>query len=115
MILGIDATVDYAFKRVFGRCRLHQQQLHEGEDYVELKPTISISFLNDVLFPGIPSYHHCFGLLEKTHHFPLTGDIHLSAQLLGRAPTPVEQLRALSLDDLTRLEDDLQSLVLKPR
>ncbi len=24
--------------------KLHQQQLHEGEDYSELKPTISISF-----------------------------------------------------------------------
>jgi hypothetical protein len=33
---------------------LYQQQLHEGEDYLILKPTISISFLNHVLFPDVP-------------------------------------------------------------
>src|ERR1700687_1720377 len=39
-------------KRILYYCaRLHQQQLHEGQDYLELKPTISISFLNHVLFP----------------------------------------------------------------
>src|SRR5579862_6027078 len=33
-------------KRIFYYAsRLHQQQLHEGEDYQALKPTISISFL----------------------------------------------------------------------
>src|SRR5262249_46641806 len=32
--------------------RYHQQQLQEGQDYGELKPTISIVFLNEVLFPS---------------------------------------------------------------
>src|SRR5208283_4937151 len=41
----------YYEKRIlYYACKLHQQQLHEGEDYVELEPTISISFLNHVLF-----------------------------------------------------------------
>src|SRR5436190_20660815 len=31
--------------------KLHQQQLHEGGEYAKLKPTISINFLNYVLFP----------------------------------------------------------------
>src|SRR5437588_3850121 len=36
----------YYEKRILYYCaRLHQQQLHEGQDYLELKPTISISFL----------------------------------------------------------------------
>jgi predicted transposase/invertase (TIGR01784 family) len=44
--------------------RLHQQQLHEGEEYVQLRPTISISFLNHVLFPAVPDYHTRFRLWE---------------------------------------------------
>src|SRR4051794_35003692 len=31
--------------------KLHQQQFGQGKDYLELKPTISISFLNHTLFP----------------------------------------------------------------
>ena len=49
--------------------RLHQQQLHEGEDYGTLRPTISISFLGHVLFPQVPDYHLRFRLLEQSHHF----------------------------------------------
>src|SRR2546422_505765 len=45
--------------------KLHQQQLHEGQDYLELQPTISISFLNHVLFPGVADYHLRFRLLEE--------------------------------------------------
>src|SRR5437016_14486200 len=32
-------------------CKFHQQQLQEGSAYSDLKPTISISFLNHILFP----------------------------------------------------------------
>ena len=55
--------------------KLHPQQLHEGQDYVELKPTISISFLDQVLFPQVPEDHLRFRLLEQSRHFPLTDDI----------------------------------------
>jgi predicted transposase/invertase (TIGR01784 family) len=57
--------------------RLHQQQLHEGRDYVELRPTISISFLDHVLFPDVPEYHLRFRLLEETAGFPFAEDIEL--------------------------------------
>ena len=63
-------------KRILYYCaRLHQQQLHEGQDYRELKPTISISFLDHVLFPQVPEYQLRFRLLEEKHHFPLSQDI----------------------------------------
>ena len=55
--------------------KLYQQQLHEGHDYEELKPTISISILNHVLFPKVPNYHLHFRLWETSHHFPLTDDL----------------------------------------
>ena len=66
----------YYEKRILYYCaRLHQQQLHEGQDYLELKPTISISFLDHVLFPQATDYHLHFRLLEGSHHFPFTEDM----------------------------------------
>src|SRR5947208_763171 len=66
----------YYEKRIlYYGCRLHQQQLHEGEDYLTLKPTISISFLNHVLFPQVADYHLRFRLLEESHSFPFTDDL----------------------------------------
>jgi predicted transposase/invertase (TIGR01784 family) len=41
---------------------LHGQQLHEGDDYSVLKPTISINFLNSVLFPDVLEHHLSFQL-----------------------------------------------------
>ena len=39
----------YYEKRIlYYAAKLHQQQLHEGQDYLELRPTISISFLDHV-------------------------------------------------------------------
>jgi predicted transposase/invertase (TIGR01784 family) len=38
----------YPKRILYYACKLHQQQLHEGQDYLELKPTVSISFLNHV-------------------------------------------------------------------
>src|SRR5260370_34165522 len=65
----------YEARILYYWARLHQQQLHEGEDYLQLKPTISISFLDHVLFPQVPEHHLRFRLLETSHHFPFTGDI----------------------------------------
>jgi flagellar biosynthesis/type III secretory pathway protein FliH len=41
------------------------------------------------------------------------GTIHLCERLLQRSQSPAEQLASLSLEDLTRLADDLQEQVLK--
>jgi predicted transposase/invertase (TIGR01784 family) len=66
----------YYQKRIlYYGARLHQEQLHEGEDYLELKPTISISFLDHVLFSQVAAHHRRFQLLEVAHHFALSGDL----------------------------------------
>lgn len=65
----------YEKRIVYYACRLHQQQLREGQDYLELRPTISISFLNHVWLPQVPDWHLRFRLLEEAHHFPLTEDV----------------------------------------
>jgi predicted transposase/invertase (TIGR01784 family) len=65
----------YAKRILYYDTKLYQQQLHQGQDYLELKPAISISFLDHVLFPQTPDHHLHFQLLEKKHHFPLTEDL----------------------------------------
>ena len=47
--------------------RLYGDQLHEGFDYSVLQPTISISFVNAVLFPQVPDYHLDFRLRSSRH------------------------------------------------
>lgn len=47
---------------------LHGEHLREGEDYGRLQSTISISIVNDVLFPRVPDYHLDFQLRSSKHH-----------------------------------------------
>src|SRR5437773_1666799 len=75
MILAVDPKVDYAFKHVFGR-----------------KPTISISFLDHVLFPDVPDYHLRFRLLEESKHFPFTSDIEFHILELPKFTKSVAEL-----------------------
>jgi predicted transposase/invertase (TIGR01784 family) len=68
----------YYEKRIlYYASKLHQQQLHEGDDYLKLQPTISISFLEHVLFPQAPEHHLHFRLLEERRHFPFADDLEL--------------------------------------
>ena len=69
------AYPSYEKRILYYATRLHQQQLHEGEDYATLRPTISISFLGHELFPQVPDYHLSFRLLEQAHDFALTDDL----------------------------------------
>src|SRR5438105_3272522 len=88
----------YYERRILYYCaRLHQQQLHEGQDYLQLKPTISISFLDHVLFPHAPDYHLRFRLLETSHHFPFTEDLEFHILELPKFTKPVTEL-ATGLD-----------------
>ncbi len=83
----------YYEKRIlYYGARLHQQQLHEGQDYLELKPTISISFLDHVLFPAVADHHLRFRLLEESHHFPLTEDLEFHLLELPKFTKSAEEL-----------------------
>lgn len=99
------AYPNYEKRIVYYACRLHQQQLREGQDYLELRPTISISFLNHVWLPQVPDWHLRFRLLEEAHHFPLTEDVEFhilelpkftksSAELMDRQMMEVGELPA---------------------
>lgn len=58
--------------------RAYQQQLHEGDDYAELRPTYSICFVNTVLFGQLPPHHLVFRLLEERHQVAFTNDLALN-------------------------------------
>jgi predicted transposase/invertase (TIGR01784 family) len=47
--------------------QLHAAQLKMGEPYAELRPTISICFVNRTLFPQVPDYHLDFQLRSSRH------------------------------------------------
>jgi predicted transposase/invertase (TIGR01784 family) len=65
----------YPKRLLFYWAKVYQQQLHEGEDYESLRPTIVISFLNGTLFPQTESHHLCFHLREDQLGFAMTQDI----------------------------------------
>ena len=68
----------YFTKRiVYYMTKLHQQQLHEGQTYSALQPTISIVFQNEVQFPEIEDYHLSFQLLEKKHRMIYSKDLEI--------------------------------------
>src|SRR5437899_3865012 len=91
-------TFRYYEKRIlYYASKLHQQQLHEGDDYLKLQPTISISFLDHVLFPQTPDHHLHFRLLEERHHFAFTGDFELHILELQKFTTPASAV-ATELD-----------------
>ena len=58
----------YDKRIIYYWAKFHQQQLQEGNDYQVLKPTVSISFLNHVLFEDVPNYHLCFRLVDESQH-----------------------------------------------
>jgi len=49
--MQMSASIAYPHRALYYWAVLYGQQLHEGMDYPTLKPMISISIVNDVLFP----------------------------------------------------------------
>jgi predicted transposase/invertase (TIGR01784 family) len=83
----------YFRKRVlYYWARLYQQQLHEGEEYVTLQPTISICFVDVLLYPKLPQYHSTFKLLDPKHALTFTEDLEIHLLELPKFTRPVEQL-----------------------
>lgn len=52
---------------------LYQEQLHQGEDWAALRPTIAVCFVDTPLFSELDDYHLIFELRERRHQ-PLFTD-----------------------------------------
>jgi predicted transposase/invertase (TIGR01784 family) len=85
---------DYKKRVVYYWSKFHQQQLHEGDEYGISRPTISISFLNHVLFPQVPDYHLRFRLLEDRHHFAMSEDIEFHVLELPKFTKTLTELKS---------------------
>ncbi len=59
--MQMDADRVYPHRKLYYWAVLYARQIHEGDDYDQLRETISISFLDSVLFPQVPDYHLVFG------------------------------------------------------
>ena len=106
---------------LFYWAEIYQGQLQSAENYAELRPTISISFLNYQLFNQETSSHLRFQLQEVDQHFPLTSDIEFHIFELPKFRKTATELTTLGdcwLYFLCHAEtmdvDDLPTLMQRP-
>jgi predicted transposase/invertase (TIGR01784 family) len=83
----------YEKRILYYATKLHQAQLHEGEDYQQLQPTVSISFLDHRLFPEVSAYHLRFRLWEDHLHFRFSDDLELHILELPKFTKSAAELR----------------------
>jgi predicted transposase/invertase (TIGR01784 family) len=72
--------------------KLHQGQLQENEDYSELRPTITICFVNTPMYPEVPDYHLVFELWERHYQVAFSGDLVLHVLELPKFLRSAENL-----------------------
>jgi predicted transposase/invertase (TIGR01784 family) len=65
--MQMHATLTYADRVLYYWAKIFGSQLAQTDDYGKLTETISISFLNDLLFPEVPDYHLDFQLRSSRH------------------------------------------------
>src|SRR5438309_2347224 len=71
--------------------RLHQQQMLEGSYFQTLRPTLSICFVNSVLFEEVPDHHLEFRLRAEQQVI-LTNDLAIHTLELPKFTLTAEQL-----------------------
>lgn len=65
--MEMTGLIAYPERALYYWAVLHGRQLQAGQDYAKLRPTISISFVNRVLFPQVPEHHLEFRLANREH------------------------------------------------
>ena len=82
----------FAKRVLFYWSKFHPQQLREGENYQTLRPTISICFVNQTVFPDVPDHHLVFHLREAKHGVVWTDDLEIHLIELPKFTKTAEQL-----------------------
>jgi predicted transposase/invertase (TIGR01784 family) len=72
--------------------RFHPEQLREGEGYQTLRPTISICFTNDILYPEVTDHHLVFRLKEATQGLVWCDDLEIHLIELPKFTRTVEEV-----------------------
>ncbi len=87
------ATAALVQRLLFYWSRVYSQQLSEGDDYTRLRPTISICFVNGVLFNDGAEHHTRFRLLDATGQLCLTDDLVVHVIELPKFTRTLAELR----------------------
>ena len=72
--------------------QLHHEQLHEGDEFHELRPTISICSVNGNLFPQVPEYRLEFNLRDAQHGLVFSPQLAIYAVELRKFNTELPQV-----------------------
>jgi predicted transposase/invertase (TIGR01784 family) len=72
---------------------LYQEQLKKGDNYSLLRPTISIIFLNEVVFPKPPDYHLMFEIMNRKHRIAFTDHFELHTMELPKFGLSLDKLK----------------------
>ncbi len=72
--------------------KLHGGQLPAGAEYEQLRPTISVLFLDQVLFPPLNGAHHRFRLWDDERQIIFTDQLELHLIELPKFDLPLEEL-----------------------
>ena len=72
--------------------KLYTEQLQSGQNYGLLKPTISICFVDGVLFPAVSEYHLWFQLISPRNGVVLTDHLCIHFFELPKFQRPLEAL-----------------------
>lgn len=92
------ATSVFPRRVLYYWARCHQDQLHEGEAYPALRPTIAVCFVDTPLFRELDDYHLIFELRERRHHTLFTDQLELHIlelpkfnKQVGELATPLDR------------------------
>ena len=83
---------------LFYWAKLYTEQLSEGDDYAELRPTISVLLVDDILFPELAGPHYRFRLCEESRGTVFSDQIELHVLELPKFDKPLPDLA----DDLDK-------------
>ncbi|MCY2987429.1 MAG: Rpn family recombination-promoting nuclease/putative transposase [Planctomycetota bacterium] len=87
------ATASLVQRLLYYWSKIYSQQLAEGDDYTRLRPTISICFVNGVLFTDGAEHHTRFRLLDATGQLCLTDDLVVHVIELPKFTRTLAELR----------------------
>ena len=110
------AQADFPQRVLYYWARLYQQQLHASEEYRQLRPTLSICFVNRVLFPQLKPYHLTFQLWEEERQVVFSEDLAIHMLELPKFKRTAEEL-ASALDNwlyFLRYTAELDTTALPP-
>jgi predicted transposase/invertase (TIGR01784 family) len=73
--------------------KLHREHLGEGEDYAALRPTVTIVFVNEKLFPAVPNWHSVFELRERETGVIFSDQLQLHVLEIPKFSLTADELR----------------------